>query len=79
MVVRPIVLRGGNDKKEFLEALGLGSRHQGEYVALKGFEVADHDADLYRLGERVFTNREAQRKIVVTIVGVPKNIITVEI
>jgi len=78
-VVREIVLRGGKEKEEFLEALGLHSRYLGEYVALRGFRVVDHDLDLYRLGERVFSTREEQYEIVVTNVGTPKKIITVEI
>jgi len=78
-VVRDIVLRGGKDKEELLNAMGLRSKYFGEYVALDGFEIIDHDQDLYRLGERVFSNREAPGRIVVTNVGVPKKIITVEV
>jgi hypothetical protein len=78
-VVREIVLRGGKEKEEFLEALGLRSRYLGEYVALRGFRVVDHDLDLYRLGERVLSNREEQDEIVITNVGTPKKIVTIEI
>jgi hypothetical protein len=78
-VVREVVLRGGKEKDELLEALGLQTKYLGEYVALRGFSVVDHDLDLYRLSERVFSNAETQGEIVVTNVGTPKRIITVEI
>ncbi len=78
-VVKDIVLGGGKEKERLIDAMGLRSKYLGEYVALNGFEVVDHDQDLYRLGERMFSNRDALRRIVVTNVGVPKKIITVEI
>jgi len=78
-VIREVVLRGGKEKDELIEALGLRSKYLGEYVALRGFSVVDHDLDLYRLGERVFSNAETHGEIVVTNVGTPKRIITVEI
>ena len=78
-VVREIVLRGGKEKTELLEALGLHSKFLGQYVALKGFSVVDHDADLYRLAGRVFPDTEAQDEVVITNVGTPKTILTVEI
>jgi len=78
-VVREVVLRGGKEKGELLEALGLRSKYLGEYVALRGFRVVDHDLDLYSLSERVFSNAEMQGEIVVTNVGTPKRIITVEL
>lgn len=77
--VREVVLRGGKDKEELLEALGLQPRYRGEYVALRGFEVIDHDVDLYRLGERVFSETKDHAEIVVTNVGVPKKMLTVEV
>jgi len=77
-VVREIVLKGGKEKEELLEALGLHSTYAGEYVALKGFRVIDHDADLYRLGERILSDAEAQGQLVITNVGVPKKIVTIE-
>jgi hypothetical protein len=77
-VVREIVLKGGKEKEELLEALGLHSRYAGEYVALRGFKVVDHDPDLYRLGERILSNAEAQEELVITNVGVPKKILTIE-
>ena len=78
-VVREIVLRGGKEKTELLEALGLHSKFLGQYVALKGFSVVDHDTDLYRLAERIFPDTEAQDDVVITNVGTPKKILTVEI
>jgi len=78
-VVRRIILKGGKEKEELLEALGLTSRYAGEYVALKGFQVLDHDQDVYRLGERVFSDQKKQREITITNVGIPKKIITIEI
>lgn len=77
--VREIVLRGSKDKEELLHALGLSSRYLGEYIALKGLEVVDHDVDLYKLAERVLFSKDAQREVVLTSVGVPKKIITLEI
>jgi len=78
-LVREIVLRGGREKEELLEALGLHSKYRGEYVALRGFSVVDHDADLYRLAERIFPDTEAQDEVVITNVGTPKKIMTIEI
>jgi len=78
-VVKEIVLRGGKDKEELLEALRLHSRYPGEYVALRGFTVVDHDLDLYRLGERVLPDMEGEDEIVITNVGIPKKAITIEI
>ena len=77
-VVREIVLKGGKEKEELLQALGLHSRYAGEYVALKGFRVVDHDTDLYRLGERILSDAEAQGQLVITNVGVHKKIVTIE-
>jgi len=78
-VIKKIVLKGGKEKEELLEALGLRSKYLGEYVALKGFEVVDHDLNLYRLGERIFSDEEGQDEIVITNVSLPKKIITIEI
>jgi len=78
-VIKKIILKGGKEKEELLEALGLRSKYLGEYVALKGFEVVDHDLNLYRLGDRVFSDVEEQDEIVITNVGIPKKIITIEI
>jgi hypothetical protein len=78
-VVREIVLKGGKEKTELLEALGLHSKYQGQYVALKGFSVVDHDTDLYRLAERIFPDTKAQDEVVITNVGTPKKILTLEI
>jgi len=78
-VIRKIILKGGRDKEELIEALGLHSKYLGEYIALKGFEVVDHDLNLYTLGGRIFSDVEGQDEIVVTNVGVPKKIITIEI
>jgi len=78
-VVKEIVLKGGKEKEELLEALGLYPRYPGEYVALRGFTVVDHDLDLYRLSERVLPDMEGEDKIVVTNVGIPKKAITIEI
>jgi len=78
-VVREIVLRGGKEKTELLEALGLHSKFLGQYVALRGFSVVDHDVDLYRLAERIFPDTETQDDVVITNVGTPKKILTVEI
>jgi hypothetical protein len=78
-IVREVVLRGGKEKDELIAALGLRSKYLGEYVALRGFSVVDHDLDLYRLGERVFSNAETQNDIVITNVGTPRRIITVEV
>jgi len=77
-IVKEIVLKGGKDKEELLEALGLHSKYLGEYVALKGFMVVDHDVDLDRLGERMLADEETFQEIVITNVGVPKNIIMIE-
>ena len=60
-------------------SIGVHSRYLGEYVALRGFMVVDHGLDLHRLGQRVFSTREEQDEIVVTNVGTPKKIVTVEI
>ena len=78
-VVREIVLKGGKEKTELLEALGLHSKFLGQYVALRGVSVVDHDTDLYRLAERIFPDTEAQDEVVITNVGTPKKILTVEI
>jgi len=78
-MVREIVLRGGKEKEELLEALGLHSWYLHQYVALRGVRVVDHDADLYRLAERVFPNIEASDEVVITNVGTPKKIVTIEI
>ncbi len=78
-VVRGVVLRGGKEREELLEAMGLRAKYLGEYVALKGFDVVDHDLDFYRLGERVFSNKKAEGEIVITNVGVPRKVITIEI
>jgi len=78
-VVREIVLKGGKEKEELLQALGLHSRYPGQYIALRGFKVIDHDADLYRLGERIFPDTEAEDEIVITNVGKPKKMITIEV
>jgi hypothetical protein len=77
-IVKEIVLKGGKDKEELLEALGLNSKYLGEYVALKGFTVIDHDVDLDRLGERALAHKETWQEIVITNVGVPKKIMTIE-
>jgi len=78
-VIRKIILKGGREKEELIEALGLHSKYLGEYIALKGFEVVDHDLNLYTLGERIFSDVEGQDEIVITNVGIPKKIITIEI
>jgi len=77
--VREIVLRGGKQKEELPEALGLHSKFLGQYVALRGFSVVDHDANLYRLAERIFADTEAQDEVVITNVGKPKRMITIEV
>lgn len=77
-IVREIVLKGGKDKEELLEALGLHSKYLGEYVALRGFTVVDHAVDLHRLGERILALKEAGNEVVITNVGVPKKILTIE-
>ena len=46
---------------------------------MRGFSVVDHDADVYRLAERVFPDTEAQDEVVITNVGTPKKILTAEI
>lgn len=78
-LVKEAVLRGGKEKEELLDALALHSKYLGEYVALKGFSVVDHEHDLYRLGERIVSNRKREDDIVITNVGTPKKIITLEI
>ncbi len=79
LIVREIVLRSGKDKEALLNALGLTAKYAGEYVAMRGFEVVDHDIDLYELGERVFSDEEARNEVVITSIGVPKKILTFEI
>lgn len=78
-IVKEIILKGGKDKEELLEALGLRSKYLGEYVALEGFTVVDHDVDLNRLGERIFAQKEKNDQVVITNLGVPKKILTIEI
>jgi len=78
-VIKKIILKGGREKEELIEALGLHPKYLGEYIALKGFEVVDHDLNLYRLGDRVFSDVERQDEIVITNVGIPKKVITIEI
>lgn len=38
-----------------------------------------HDHDLHILGEAVFSVRDARREIVVTNVGLPRKVVTVEV
>lgn len=79
-VVKNVILGGAQDEKqELIGALGLRARYNGEYVALRGFTVIDHDLDPYRLAERVFSSKEPEPDVVITNVGLPKKIITVEI
>jgi len=77
--VREIVLRGGKEEEELLEALGLHSKFLGQYVALREFNVVDHDANLYRLAERIFADTKAQDEVIITNVGKPKRMITIEV
>lgn len=77
-IIRQVVLKGGKDKEELLEALGLHSKYLGEYVALRGFTVVDHDVDFHRLGERILARNETGDEVVITNVGVPKKILTIE-
>lgn len=79
-VVKETILGGVQEEKdEMIGALGLRSGYLGEYVALRGFTVVDHDLDLYKLAERIFSNKELEDEVVITNVGLPKKIITVEI
>jgi len=78
-VVREVVMKGGREKEELLDALGLHTKYRGQYVALKGFKVVDHDPDLQRLGDRVFPHIDAPDGIVITNVGRPKKFIAIEI
>lgn len=77
-VVERAVLKGGKEKERVIETLGLTKEYQGEYVALINGEVIDHDEDLYALSERAFA-RYKPDEIIVTNVGRPNRIITIEI
>ena len=71
-------MKGGEEKKNIIEALGLEGEYSGAYVALLNGEVVDYDDDLYALSDRVFANYGLD-EVVVTNVGVPRKIITMEL
>ena len=77
-IIRKAILKGGEKKKNIIEALGLESEYSGAYVALLNGEVVDYDDDLYALSDRVFANYGLD-EVVVTNVGVPGKIITMEL
>lgn len=77
-VVESAVLKGGKERERVIEALGLTKEYHGEYVVLINGKVIDHDDDLYALSERAFA-RYNPDEIIVTNVGRPKKMITIEI
>ena len=77
-IIRKAILKGGEEKKNIIEALGLEGEYSGAYVALLNGEVVDYDDDLYALSGRVFANYGLD-EVVVTNVGVPRKIITMEL
>ena len=78
VAIKNAILRGGREKEGVIEALGLKEKYSGGYVALVEGEVVDHDEDLYALSDRVFASYPPE-KIVLTNVGVPKKMITIEL
>jgi len=77
-IIRKAILKGGEEKKNIIEALGLEGKYSGAYVALLNGEVVDYDDDLYALSDRVFTNYGSD-EVVVTNVGIPRKITTMEL
>jgi len=77
-IIRKAILKGGEEKKNIIEALGLEGKYSGAYVALLNGEVVDYDDDLYALSDRVFTNYGLD-EVVVTNVGIPRKITTMEL
>jgi len=77
-MIKDAILRGGKEKEEVIESLGLKGKHSGSYVALLEGEVVDYDEDLYALSDRVFAVHPAE-KIFVTNVGIPRKMITLEL
>lgn len=77
-IIRKAILKGGEEKKNIIEALGLEGEYSGAYVALLNGEVVDYDDDLYALSDRVFTNYGLD-EVVVTNVGIPRRITTMEL
>ena len=77
-VVERAVRKGGEEKEKVIRALGLEREYCGKYVALLNGKAVDCDEDLYALSDRVFAKHNPD-EIVVTNVGLPKKIITIEI
>ena len=71
--IKQLIIFGGKEKNVILQNLPL-SKYQSEYVALKNFEVIDHDYDLLQLIQRVF-NTGIDPDIVITNVGEPKQVL----
>jgi len=78
-VVREIVRGGGKDKEELLDAIGLAQSTLGSRSLWKDSRSLTMMRISIGWGERVFSNKEGLGKIVVTNVGLPKKIITVEV
>jgi len=77
-VIKDAIMRGGKEKEGIIESLGLKGKYSGGYVALLEGGVVDYDEDLYALSDRVFAEHPAE-EIIVTNVGIPRKMITLEL
>ncbi len=75
--IRQLIIAGGTEKQLIIKSLPI-SNYTSEYVALKNFEVIDHDLDLLHLTQRVYRKR-MDPDVVLTNVGPPKQVITHEV
>ncbi|MHA1300750.1 MAG: hypothetical protein ACTSO9_15140 [Candidatus Helarchaeota archaeon] len=71
--IKELIILGGKERENIINNLDL-EQYLHEYVALKNFEVIDHDIDLFLLTQRIY-RKGSDPDIVVTNVGIPKKMI----
>ncbi len=74
--ISQLIILGGVEKQSIIAGLNLAD-YSTEYVALKDFEVIDHDADLLLLARRVFKNGDVPG-LILTNVDEPSQVIVLE-
>lgn len=71
--ITQLIILGGEEKQSIIDGLKL-TDYSSEYVALRDFEVIDHDFDLLLLARRVFKNGDVPG-IVLTNIDEPRQVI----
>jgi len=74
--VRQLIIEGKEEKQALINGLNL-SKYENQYVALKNFELIDHDFDILELTQRIF-KENVDADILVINVGIPNQMIILE-